>query len=247
MTTSTGAKKQSTMDFERPQPPRPAPIDSSWRVRWCGHRVTAADIATAIVSFIEVTGESPRLIALHPKNNALAIPEGLELRLIGGCLSTEVWLAASEPVPVIRGQFDIRRDIAICNAGGFFCGACLTGKPVSERSRNPRYCLTCYESMRQERARASLGIESADFSEEMAIAMEMPLITPSSSDKGCDKAQDKENGTSDAVTARIIELSSLRKGNKAISSRAIADQLTVEGVTMSYRTVARILAKRGKK
>lgn len=240
----TKPTSQLPMDFTV-APPLPAPVknESAWRV-WHGpHRVTATDIVTAIATFQEVTGESPRLMVLNPKNNALPIPQGLELWLIGGCLSTEVWLAASEPVPVSRGQFDSRRDRAVIEAGGFFCGACLIGKPASERSRNPRYCVTCYESLRQERAKA----DSPDFSEGGVIGTESPLLEPSSNDKGCDKAGDRENVTDDAVTARIIELSSLRKGKKAISSRAIADQLKSEGVIMSYRTVARVLAKRGKR
>lgn len=43
-----------------------------------------------------------------------------------------------------KGYFDIKRDIEVTNAGGFFCEACLVGKPVGEHSPDPRYCQGCY-------------------------------------------------------------------------------------------------------
>jgi hypothetical protein len=42
------------------------------------------------------------------------------------------------------GYFDIRKDIEICNNGGFFCQACLVGRPSSEQSPDPQYCQSCY-------------------------------------------------------------------------------------------------------
>ena len=40
--------------------------------------------------------------------------------------------------------FDIKRDMAIAKAGGFFCQACLVGKPAGEQSPDGRYCQGCY-------------------------------------------------------------------------------------------------------
>lgn len=41
--------------------------------------------------------------------------------------------------------FDIKRDNLIIKAGGFFCSACLVGRPASEQSADNRYCQNCYE------------------------------------------------------------------------------------------------------
>lgn len=37
-----------------------------------------------------------------------------------------------------KGYFDIKGDIAIVEAGGFFCRACLVGKPPIEASPDRR-------------------------------------------------------------------------------------------------------------
>jgi hypothetical protein len=44
-----------------------------------------------------------------------------------------------------RWQFDIKKDLAVIEAGGFFCAACIVGKPAAEQSSDPRYCQNCYE------------------------------------------------------------------------------------------------------
>ena len=46
---------------------------------------------------------------------------------------------------VIDRIFDVKQDMAIIKAGGFFCQACLVGKPASEQSPDERYCQGCYE------------------------------------------------------------------------------------------------------
>ncbi|GAH69498.1 unnamed protein product [marine sediment metagenome] len=46
--------------------------------------------------------------------------------------------------------FDIKQDMAIVKAGGFFCQACLVGKPASEQSPDERYCQGCYEFLLEE-------------------------------------------------------------------------------------------------
>lgn len=47
-------------------------------------------------------------------------------------------------------QFDIARDVAIVNFGGFFCKACLVGKPKEEQSTDPRYCNACFDFLVEE-------------------------------------------------------------------------------------------------
>ena len=48
------------------------------------------------------------------------------------------------------GYFDIKKDIEIEKAGGFFCSACLVGKPLDDISPDPRYCQGCYDVLLKE-------------------------------------------------------------------------------------------------
>ena len=48
-------------------------------------------------------------------------------------------------------MFDIKHDIEIENAGGFFCEACLVGKPADEQSPDPCYCQGCYDLLNAEK------------------------------------------------------------------------------------------------
>lgn len=43
-----------------------------------------------------------------------------------------------------KGYFNSRYDVKVVNNGGFFCEACLIGKPLEEQSPDPRYCQSCY-------------------------------------------------------------------------------------------------------
>lgn len=49
-------------------------------------------------------------------------------------------------MPVI---FSAVRDREIIEAGGFLCKACLVGKPISEQSPNTKYCVSCYEFIKE--------------------------------------------------------------------------------------------------
>ena len=60
--------------------------------------ITEGDIKQAIADYRESFKAMPKLVALNPKNSGLAIPEGLELRTVGGCMAWEIWLAESWPL-----------------------------------------------------------------------------------------------------------------------------------------------------
>lgn len=51
---------------------------------------------------------------------------------------------------ISRTYFDSRRDAEVITAGGFFCQACLVGKPAEERSVDSRYCQGCHEFLKEE-------------------------------------------------------------------------------------------------
>lgn len=53
-----------------------------------------------------------------------------------------------------KRYFDIKRDMAIVKAGGFFCQACLEEKPTGEQSPDRRYCQSCYNFLQQDRKKA---------------------------------------------------------------------------------------------
>lgn len=46
--------------------------------------------------------------------------------------------------------FSCKCDRAIIGAGGFYCQACLMGRPAGEQSPDPRYCQRCYEFLLEE-------------------------------------------------------------------------------------------------
>lgn len=47
-------------------------------------------------------------------------------------------------------NFSVITDKTIIETGGFFCKACLVGKPAGEKSPNPRYCQDCYDFLLKE-------------------------------------------------------------------------------------------------
>ena len=47
-------------------------------------------------------------------------------------------------------KFNIKEDVKISNNGGFFCQACICGRPEEERSKDERYCLECYDILKGE-------------------------------------------------------------------------------------------------
>lgn len=41
--------------------------------------------------------------------------------------------------------FSSKRDAEVIATGGFYCYACVVGKPINEQSPDPRYCAGCKE------------------------------------------------------------------------------------------------------
>jgi len=147
-------------------------------------------------------------------------------------------------------MFDIKRDNAIIEAGGFWCSACLSGKPVGEQSPDQRYCQGCYDFLLNEaelegrRAgdwRPTKGKRVSEPSASIVLAIGNSV---SSGNAGCDTVAYEglygTQGVTDLVTDRLRLLAS-----QGMSCRAIERELLKDNVTISYRTIARRLKGQG--
>lgn len=146
-----------------------------------------------------------------------------------------------------KGYFSSARDAAIIARNGFFCQACLMGKPAREQSPDPRYCKGCCDFLLKEAEQdSSRGVSS--------WKPILPQIAESFPVNGCriDVGQvPKGGGVADDTRElcppakrgrkvkvlpddRIKELE-----GQGMGSKAIARQLGSEGIEVSYRTVLR--------
>jgi hypothetical protein len=219
--------------------------------------VTEADIDQAVSWFKEQTGEMPRFIALNPKNAALdaKVPEGIELRLIGGCLVWEVWLASGEPIPMVSGcgRFNTRRDNEIISAGGFWCEACLVAKPAVERSLDPRYCQGCYQFLLAEAEldTSRRGGEWKPVRPSESTAQVSHVVRRNMSPMAVKKTEVDIIHPADAIrTLRkrgpkpkyLPEKLITQLAGNGMGSKAIAARLKDEGIKVSYKTIQRFLS-----
>ena len=143
-----------------------------------------------------------------------------------------------------RWQFDIVKDNEIVNAGGFFCQACVVGKPLDDISPDPRYCQGCYDVMVAE---AELLTERGITKKPQWIPRKVENMdtrpaatTPTGKNKPCKKPVTAgikgDSKYIDDVTAKIGDMS-----QRGMSCRTIQEELSKDGVTISYRTIARRL------
>lgn len=132
--------------------------------------------------------------------------------------------------------FDIKKDIRVEKAGGFFCEACLVCKPVSEQSPDGRYCKGCFEVLKEEAEMLSSRTKSAW----------IPC---------CGREVSKTVLTHTKVTRvitlprvggrpqKIIPIKLIQKLAKdGLSIREINDELKVRGTTISPSTISRALS-----
>jgi len=144
-------------------------------------------------------------------------------------------------------MFDIKRDKAIIEAGGFWCSGCLVGKPATEVSHDSRYCRGCYELLLKEaelegsrRAGEWMPKKGKRLAEPSASTTSSVIKALPDNDNSCDKVAHEEmyggNAVTDFVTGRIRELAA-----QGMSCRAIEKELAAVGVTISYRTIHRRL------
>ena len=154
------------------------------------------------------------------------------------------------------GNFNIKHDLEIVSAGGFFCQGCLIGKPTQDKSLDDRYCRVCFTFLLAE-ARLLEGRRPSW----------VPRTTkepPNKADKGPQNNVQTRSGNDKPYTGLPIgvqEVSTIlstveTRGRKQIplpldridqltkegmGSKAIASTLKAEGIRANYRTVARVI------
>ncbi len=157
------------------------------------------------------------------------------------------------------GYFDVKHDTEIINAGGFFCQACLVGKPAVEISPDPRYCQTCYDFLLKE-AEMDSGRRDGDWKPKKATKqtaqvsedvcgimstleskkIEVDIIHPPD-------AIYRPSGKRGPKHKRLPEDLIKQLSDEGMGSKAIATRLKAElGITVSYKTIQRVLSGKRK-
>lgn len=159
------------------------------------------------------------------------------------------------------GYFDVKRNIAIINAGGFFCQGCLVGKPTGEVSPDPRYCQGCYEFLLKE-AEMDSGRRSGDWKPvkpHKKAEKEDKVVAQVSEDvRGIMSPLESKKFEGDIIPPPVGKVTREKRGPKhrplpedlimrlageGLGAKAIAVRLRVEhGIKVSYKTIQRILS-----
>ena len=152
----------------------------------------------------------------------------------------------------VNGYFDIKGDIVIEKAGGFFCEACLVAKPPTEDvSPDPRYCPSCYEF---------LLIEASILPQSQRPKW-IPRMSPRTLPEGLVKGDKKEKSRYPIPNHVVLIMSTpgsqetrgrkhralpmeliTRWAGEGMGGKAIAARLKGEhGIKVSYKTIQRLL------
>jgi len=156
------------------------------------------------------------------------------------------------------GYFDTKRDIEIEKAGGFWCHTCLVSHPATEQSPDPRYCQGCYEFLLKEAEMLSPGkypkwipkpqkalkkqYQVSQHGDRIMSTLdgkkfEVDIIDPR------DAMSKRPRGKKGPKHRQLPEDLIMRLAGEGIGSKTIAARLKSEhGVTVSYKTIQRILS-----
>ncbi|MFC2024460.1 helix-turn-helix domain-containing protein [Chloroflexota bacterium] len=162
-----------------------------------------------------------------------------------------------------KHNFDTKLDISIIHAGGFFCHACLIDKSAEELSPDPRYCLGCYnflvEEAKMSTRRCNVGwkpiVTSAGFIQGREQGEKIAQVSPDV--RTIMSTLESKKSEVDIIQPVVISKEIRKRGPKPRSlpedfirqlasegtgSKAIATRLKAEGVTVSYKTIQRVLS-----
>jgi len=155
------------------------------------------------------------------------------------------------------GYFDVKRDIAIEKAGGFWCHACLVSHPAAEQSADPRYCQGCYDFLLKE-AEILPKTKRPAWIPKPEKAGEKQYPVPGIGDRIMSTVKSK-NFEVDIIQPRVSKVTRGKRGPKfselpeglikelasqGQGSKAIGTMLKREfGIEVSYKTIQRRLSR----
>ena len=154
---------------------------------------------------------------------------------------------------------NIKSDIEIEKAGGFWCHTCLVSHPAIEQSPDPRYCQECYSFLlkeakmldprkrpkwiprlpgrytRQEKQNQIPTVGDGIMSPLEDNISEVDIIRPTVALRARGKRGPKHRQLPEDLIRRLAD--------EGMGSKAIATELKAEhGIVVSYKTIQRILS-----
>lgn len=145
-----------------------------------------------------------------------------------------------------NGYFDVKRDIEIEKAGGFFCHACLVGKPLDDISPDPSYCQGCYDFLLKEAEMLPANRRPRWIPKQQSDKTRRPrsvdIITEPPTDRVTIMSSTTESQKRGPKHRELPEDLILQLAGEGLKSQAIAAKLKEQDIEISYRTILRILA-----
>ncbi len=164
--------------------------------------------------------------------------------------------------------FDIKCDLEIIRTGGFFCCACVVGKPAEEQSPDPRYCRDCYELLLKEAKLLPVkkrpgwipkphqtpqkhqGRDKKLYPIPRGVVLnmstlesektEVDIIQPPTPFRTVMRTDSKRGPKHKQLPQELI----IRWANEDMGSKAIATKLKTDyGIKISYKTIQRVIKK----
>ena len=156
-----------------------------------------------------------------------------------------------------RRKFDAVRDALLIEKGShFFCRGHATAVPVDDMSPDQRYCISCYDFLKNEATllppnkRPKWIPKPSKISAEKTIPVPgdgVLILSTSNPDKSTvDKIQPQ---TADVTHGRGRRKKELPEGlikklaGRGMGSKRIAAELQKQGIPANYRTVARVISR----
>ena len=131
----------------------------------------------------------------------------------------------------------------------FFCEACLMGKPTSEQSPDPRYCLSCFDFLLEEVERDTSRHErqwkpytSSEDTAHIPNHVRPIMSTPNRKISEVDSFRPR--GRPGSYKKHTLPEDTIKQLSKeGLGSKAIATRLKNEnGIQVSYKTIQRVLS-----
>ena len=153
--------------------------------------------------------------------------------------------------------FNSEHDTHIVNSGGFFCYACLVGKPSKEQSSDYRYCVRCYKFLFVEMERDARrrntdwyhnntdDNKASQVEVAQGVAQRRNMSTSENRETTVDiiQPQDgvKPRGRRRPKHRELPEDLVMQLSNEGMGSKAISTKLKEQGTEVSYKTIQRVL------